>query len=152
MRFDPKAGLDASDWKLLSLLQQNARLSYAELGRKLRLSPPAVAERMRRLEDRGVLRGYRAEIDLAQLGRGLQVYFRIVVPPKDYPRFKKAVEAMDEILECHHVTGEESFIVRGAINTVISLEKLIQRLTAFGPVTTSVVLSTSLDRRSALTL
>ena len=147
MRFDSKEGLDKTDQSLLRLLRANARLSFAELGRKLRMSPPAVAERMKRLEDWGVIRAYRAEIDLAALGRGLHVYFRVVIAPKDYPRFKKAVTAMEEILECHHVTGAESFLLRGAVASVPALEELIQRLTLFGPTTTSVVLATSFDGR-----
>ncbi len=152
MRFDPKAGLDATDWKLVDLLQADARASFAELGRKLRLSAPAVAERMKRLEERGVVRAYRAEIDLSSLGRGLHVYLRVVVAPKDYVRFKKAIAGMDEIFECHHVTGAESFVLRAAIDTVPSLETLIQKLTAYGPTTTSVILSTALDRRHFLPL
>src|SRR5215831_15103893 len=114
MRFDPKAGFDATDWMLLDLLQQDARMSFAALGRKLRLSPPAVAERLKRLEDRGVIRAYRAEIDLSAIGRGVHVYLRVIVPPKDYPRFKAAIAGMEEIFECHHVTGNESFVLRAA--------------------------------------
>ena len=148
MRFDPKAGLDATDWALLKHLSKDARLSFAALGRKLRLSAPAIAERMNRLEERGVIRGYRAEVDLAALGRGLNVYLRAIVQPKDYPRFHKTVEALDEILECHHVTGEESFVLRAAVAGVSSLDILIQKLTMFGPTTTSVILSTALDRRN----
>lgn len=147
MKFDPKAGIDATDWKLLSLLESDARLSFAELGRKLRLSPPAVAERMKRLEERGVIRAYRAEIDLSALGRPLHVYLRAVVQPADYGRFRKKIETLDTIFECHHVTGTESFVLRAALDSVSSLETLIQQLTAFGPTTTSVILSTSLDRR-----
>lgn len=150
MRFDPKVGLDRTDWSLLELLREDARLSFAELGRKLRLSAPAVAERLRRLEERGVVRAYRAEIDLAALGRGLHVYLGVIVQPKEYARFKKAIEGLDEILECHHVTGKESFILRAAVAGVPALEALIQRLTAYGPTTTSVILSTSLDRRNFL--
>ena len=73
MRFDSKAEIDATDWALLELLQANARLSFAALGRKVRLSAPAVAERMKRLEERGVIRAYRTEINLAALGRNLRV-------------------------------------------------------------------------------
>ena len=150
MTFDSKTGIDPTDWRLLKLLREQARLSFAELGRKVRLSPPAVTERIKRLEERGVVRGYRAEIDLSALGRGLHVYLRVVVPPKDYPRFKKAVEANEDVFECHHVTGEESFLLRAALGNVPSLEALIQKLTSFGPTTTSVILSTSLDRRNFL--
>jgi Lrp/AsnC family transcriptional regulator, leucine-responsive regulatory protein len=150
LRYDPQTALDATDWLLLGLLQQKARLSFAYLGRKLHLSPPAVAERMKHLEDRGVIRAYRAEIDLSKLGRGLQVYVRSVVPPKDYARFKKAIETMDEVLECDHVTGEESFVLRAAVADVLALESLIKKLTLFGPTKTSVILSAALDRRNLL--
>jgi Lrp/AsnC family leucine-responsive transcriptional regulator len=148
MRFDPKAGVDATDWRLLDLLCKDARLSYADLGRRLRLSPPAVAERMRRLEERGAIRGYRAEVDLSALGRALHVYLRVVVQPKDYGRFQKAVAALDDIFECHHVTGAESFVLRAAVAGVPALEDLIGKLTVYGPTTTSVILSTQLDRRN----
>lgn len=147
MRFDPKAGIDATDWKLMHLLERDARTSFAELGRKLRLSPPAVAERMKRLEERGIIRAYRADLDLTALGRPLHVYLRVVVQPGDYPRFRKKTETLDAVFECHHVTGTESFILRAAVQSVPMLEELIQQLTAFGPTTTSVILSTSLDRR-----
>ncbi|MEN6534414.1 MAG: Lrp/AsnC family transcriptional regulator [Bryobacteraceae bacterium] len=150
MRFDPKAGIDATDWRLLNLLRQDARLSLAEMGRRLRLSAPAVAERMKRLEERGVIRAYRAEIDLSALGRNLHVYLRVIVQPKDYARFNKAVEALDDIFECHHVTGQESFVLRAAVTGVPSLDALIRKLTAFGPTVTSVILSTPLDRRNFL--
>jgi Lrp/AsnC family leucine-responsive transcriptional regulator len=147
MKYDPKAAIDPTDWKLLHLLERDARMSFAELGRKLRLSPPSVAERMKRLEERGVIRAYRAEIDLTSLGRPLHVYLRVTVQPGDYARFRKKIENLDAIFECHHVTGTESFVLRGAVESVPRLEELIQQLTAFGPTTTSVVLSTTLDRR-----
>jgi Lrp/AsnC family leucine-responsive transcriptional regulator len=147
MRFDTKVRLDATDWVLLSLLEKDARLSFAELARKVRLSPPAVAERMKRLQERGVIRAFRAEIALSALGRALHVYIRVIVQPKDYVRFRKAIELMEEIFECHHVTGEESFILRAAVASVLSLETLTQKLAMYGPTTTSVILSTSLDRR-----
>jgi Lrp/AsnC family transcriptional regulator, leucine-responsive regulatory protein len=147
MVFDSKVRIDSKDWALLDLLQRNARQSLAELGRKLRLSPPAVAERMKRLEERGVIRGYRAELNLSALGRPLHVYLRVVVQPRDYGRFKKKIQASHEIFECHHVTGAESFILRAAVADVQALEALIEQLTAFGPTTTSVILSTAQDRR-----
>jgi Lrp/AsnC family leucine-responsive transcriptional regulator len=150
MRFDPVAGFDAMDWRLVHLVCENGRASFAELGRKVRLSAPAVAERLKRLEERGVIRGYRADIDVSALGSALHVYLRVVVQPKDYARFHKAVEAMEEVFECHHVTGAESFVLRAALGGVPALEDLIRRLTAFGPTTTSVILSTPLDRRNFL--
>ena len=150
MRFDPKAEIDATDWRLVEMLHENARLSFAELGRAVHLTPPAVAERIKRLEERGVVRGYRAEINLASLGRPLQVYFRIIVQPKDYARFQKMVQSSDDFFECHHVTGSESFILRAAIADVSALEKLIKRLSSYGPTTTSLVLSSPVNKRSYL--
>ncbi len=150
MKFYSKAGIDATDWKLLSLIERNARMTFAELGRKLRLSPRAFAERVKRLEVRGVIRAYRTEIDLSALGRPLHVYLRAIVQPSDYVRFRKKIETLDSIFECHHVTGTESFVLRAALDGVPSLEALIQQLTAFGPTTTSVILSTTLDRRHYL--
>jgi Lrp/AsnC family leucine-responsive transcriptional regulator len=147
MRFEPKPGLDAIDCELLDLVQNNARLTFAELGRRLGLSPPAAAERLKRLEDRGIIRAYRAEVDLAALGRAVHVIVRVTVQPKDYPRFKKSIAAMDEIFECHHVTGAESFVLRAGLHSVGALEPLIQKLSAYGPTATSVILSTALDRR-----
>lgn len=132
---------------MLTLLQRDARLSYAELGRKLKLSPPAAAERLRRLEDWGVITGYRAEINPLALGRTLLVYFRVTVSPKDYPKFKKLMTQLVEIHECHHITGAESFIVKARLRSVQELEPLIEKLTEFGPTVTSVVLSSVVEQR-----
>lgn len=132
---------------MLMLLQRDARLSYAELGRKLKLSPPAAAERLRRLEDWGVITGYRAEVNPLALGRTLLVYFRVTVSPKDYPKFKKLMTQLVEIQECHHITGAESFIVKARLRSVQELEPLIEKLTEFGPTVTSVVLSSVVEQR-----
>src|SRR5438270_8336889 len=78
MAFEVKAGLDPVDWNLLELLQEDARLTYAELGRRVSLSPPAVADRVRRLETEGVISGYRAEVDVAKLGFPMQAVIRII--------------------------------------------------------------------------
>ncbi len=139
--------LDARDWQLLKLLQENARMTFAELGRKVKLTAPAVAERVRRMEDLGVIRGYTARVDLKAIGRPLKVILRVHVPPKDYPRFLKQVQGLTSVEECHHVTGGEAFVLKAAIPDVGDLEKLIEKFSAFGPTVTSVVLSTPLERR-----
>jgi Lrp/AsnC family leucine-responsive transcriptional regulator len=149
MAFDSKAiELDGRDWALLAALQENARLSFANLARRVRLTPPAVAERVRRLEDKGVITGYHAAVSLPATGRTLQVYFRVFVPPRDYPRFLRTVEKLPEVLECCHVTGAESFMVKAAVASVQHLEQLIKKMTAFGETTTSVVLSTNIARKA----
>lgn len=139
--------LDARDWELLKLLQEDARMSFAELGRKVKLTPPAVAERVHRMEDLGVIRGYSALVDLKSVGRPLKVILRVHVPPKDYPKFLRLIHGLAAAQECHHVTGGEAFVLKAAVADVAELEKLIEKLSAFGPTVTSVVLSTPLDRR-----
>lgn len=149
MTFESKAAdLDARDWALLVALQENARASFADLARRVKLTPPAVAERIRRLEDKGVIAGYHAAINVRALGRPLHVYFRVFVPPREYPRFIRSMEKLPEVLECSHVTGVESFIVKAAVTSVEHLEALITKMTAFGETTTSVVLSTAIERKT----
>jgi Lrp/AsnC family leucine-responsive transcriptional regulator len=139
--------MDARDWSLLKLLQEDARMTFAELGRRVRLTPPAVAERVRRLEDSGVIRGYTARVNLAAVGRPLRVILRVHVSPKEYPKFTKLIQAVTAVEECHHVTGGEAFALKAAVADVGELEKLIEKLSAFGPTVTSVILSTPLERR-----
>jgi Lrp/AsnC family leucine-responsive transcriptional regulator len=139
--------LDARDWQLLKLLQENARLTFAELGRKVKLTPPAVAERIHRMEDLGVIRGYTALVDLKAVGRGLKVILRVQVAPKEYPKFLKLAQGLTAVEECHHVTGGEAFVLKASVEDVGALEKLIEKLSGFGPTVTSVVLSTPLERR-----
>lgn len=143
--------LDSKDRRLLRLLQSNARMSYADLGRALKLTPPAVADRMRRLEDKGVIRGYHAALDPGRLGVGLAVLIRIKVAPREYPRFHKLVEGTPELLQCFHVTGDDSFLLRAALEVASDLEVLVRRLSAFGETSTSLILSTVLDRPVAIT-
>lgn len=137
--------MDARDWQLLKLLQRDGRMSFAELGRRVKLTAPAATERVRRMEDRRVIRGYRAQVDLAVTGRPLRVFLRVHVAPKDYAKFGKVVHALEVVEECHHVTGGEAFVLKAAVADVAALEKLIQRLSMFGPTVTSVVLSTTLE-------
>jgi Lrp/AsnC family leucine-responsive transcriptional regulator len=139
--------MDARDWQLLKLLQLNARATFAELGRRVKLTPPAVAERVRRMEDQGVIGGYTARVNLAAVGRGMRVFLRVQVLTREYPKFIKTVQALPAVEECHHVTGGESFLLKAAVRDVAELEQLIQRLSLFGQTVTSIVLSTSLPHR-----
>ena len=139
--------MDARDWQLLKLLQLNARASFAELGRSVKLTPPAVAERVRRMEDQGVIGGYSARVNLAAVGRGMRVFLRVQVLTKEYPKFTKTVHSLRAVEECHHITGGESFLLRAAVRDVAELEWLIEKLSVFGQTVTSIVLSTSLTHR-----
>ncbi len=139
--------LDARGWALLRELQLDARLSFAELGRRVGLSTPAVAERVRNLEAAGVITGYRAELDLKKLGLPILAMIRISAVGDVLPRITAVVRSMPEVLECHRGTGADSFTMKVAVSSVAHLETLIDRLTPFGGTSTSIVLSSPVEKR-----
>jgi Lrp/AsnC family leucine-responsive transcriptional regulator len=148
MAFDSQPDLDPMDWKLVELLQEDARLSFAELGRRVSLSPPAVAERVRRLELEGVLTGYHAEVDVAKLGFPMQAVIRIIASGKLADQIFHQVRDIPEVLECHRVTGHDSHVVRVAIRSVEHLEDILHRLAPHeGDTITSVILNTPVKHR-----
>jgi Lrp/AsnC family leucine-responsive transcriptional regulator len=139
--------LDEKDWILLELLQEDARTSFAELGRRAGLSAPAAAERVRRFEDLGLITGYHAEVDPKRLGLAIPVMVEVQVSRADYARFQKAVKNLPCVQECQHVTGRAAYALRAVVPAVEDLEGLIGQLSQFGQTTTSLVLSTVLARR-----
>jgi Lrp/AsnC family transcriptional regulator, leucine-responsive regulatory protein len=139
--------LDEKDWIILTLVQENARISFAQLGRRAGLSPPAAAERLRRLEDAGIILGYHARISTAGMGLGMLAIIEMRISRLEYQRFHKAIQKLTWILECHHIAGRASFHLKAAVPDAAGLELLIGNLSQFGETTTSVVLSTFLDRR-----
>jgi Lrp/AsnC family transcriptional regulator, leucine-responsive regulatory protein len=141
--------LDAIAWKILENLQQNARQPFAELGRKVGLSTPAVAERVRRLEEAGVITGYHAAVDVAKLGVPIRVLVRLTIPGGDLQvsRAVTAIKELPEISKCYRITGAESFIIEADVVSIRHLEALIDRLSAFGATSTSTVLSSPVQRR-----
>jgi len=150
-RTDPNVvDLDLIAWKILEALQQNARLSFAELGRKVGLSTPAVAERVHRLEEAGIISGYHATLNLARLGLPIRVLVRLTIPGGDTQvgRAVAAMKEMPEIRRCHRITGAESFVVEADVVSIRHLEALIDRLSALGATSTSTILSSPIERRA----
>jgi len=141
--------LDAIAWKILEALQQNARVSFAELGRMIGLSTPAVAERVHRLEEAGVITGYHVGLNMAKLGIPMHVLMRLTIPGGDLQigRTVTAIKELPEIARCHRITGDESFVIEAHLVSVHHLEALIDRLSAFGATATSTVLSSPVERR-----
>jgi Lrp/AsnC family leucine-responsive transcriptional regulator len=139
--------LDATGWELLCALQENARSSYAELGRCLGLTPPAVAERIRRLEAAGVITGYHAAVDPAKLGLGLTAIIRFKAAREPYERIFAVIQACPEIVECLDVTGDDCMTLTAVVSSVAHLQELIARLTPYGSSNTSIVLSSPLSHR-----
>ncbi len=143
------AELDRISWKILEELQQDGRLSWAELGRRVGLTTPAVAERVYRLERLGVIRGFHADIDLERLGMPIQIFVRLsMAGPEHLVRaFQLQVQKWEEVLECHRVTGSDSFIVKARVVSVEHLERLLDRLGHFGSTSTATVLSSPVQQR-----
>jgi len=138
---------DGVDWRILGELQRNARLPFAELGRRVGLSAPAVAERVRRLEEAGIITGYHAAVDLARIGRPILAIIRLGNPGDRTERLLDLIRDMPEILDCHRITGNESFVVKVAVTSVEHLERVIRELEPYAVTTTSLVLSSPVTRR-----
>jgi Lrp/AsnC family leucine-responsive transcriptional regulator len=139
--------LDQIDWKILTELQTDARTSYAELGRRVGLTTPAVIERVHKLEDAKIITGYRAEIDTAKVGLPIMAFVRMSITGIDYSHIIETVQATNEVLECHRATGGDSFIMKVAVEDVSHLQIIIDKLTPYGITTTSIVLSSPVKSR-----
>ncbi len=139
---------DEIDRHILNELQTDARVTYAELGRRVGLTTPAVIERVRKLEDAGVITGYRAEIDTAKVGLPITAFIRMSISGVNYSHIIEVAQDSTEVLECHRGTGGDSFIMKIAVSSVEHLQELIDRLTPYGVTTTTIVLSSPVKRRN----
>jgi Lrp/AsnC family transcriptional regulator, leucine-responsive regulatory protein len=144
MQFDKK------DRHILEALQLDARQSLAALGRRIGLSQPAMSERVKRLEDAGVIEGYSARINLKAIGLGLQAVVRVRTTHEHLRRYQNLFESMPEVLDVVRVTGDDCFVVRCAFAAPADLERVVDGLAAYGSVTTALVLSHPLERRPQL--
>jgi Lrp/AsnC family leucine-responsive transcriptional regulator len=142
------ARLDDTDRKIIGELLADGRVSLAELGRRVNLSPPAVTERVKRLERNGVLTGYRAEIDLRKLGYPLTAIVRIKPSPGQLPRIPELAEQIPEVSECHRITGEDCFYLKIHLRSIDELSGLLDRFLVHGQTTTSIVNDTPIPGRT----
>jgi Lrp/AsnC family leucine-responsive transcriptional regulator len=141
--------VDGLSWKILEALQVNARQSFAEIGRQIGLSTPAVAERVHRLEEAGIITGYNVALDMGKLGLPVRVMVRLTIPGGDLQvsRSVAAIKDMVEISRCHRITGDESFVIEANVVSIRHMEALIDKLSALGATSTSTVLSSPVQRR-----
>ncbi|MER8045543.1 Lrp/AsnC family transcriptional regulator [Streptomyces sp. NPDC094032] len=139
---------DATDWRILDALQEQGRASFAELARAVSMSASAVTERVRRLEEAGVIAGYTAVVDQERLGLPILAFVRLRYPNGNYKPFHDLVAATPEILEAHHVTGDDCFVLKVATRSMKHLEEISGKVGTLGSVTTSVVYSSPLPRRA----
>ena len=140
--------MDRTDTALLAELQADARLSLAELGRRVGLSSPAVADRLRRLESDGVIAAYRTEVTPAALGLTLTSIIRVRPSPRQLAQVAELARAAPEVVECHRITGEDCYFVKAHVRDVQHLEELIDRFTPYGQTTTSIVQSSPVPARA----
>jgi Lrp/AsnC family transcriptional regulator, leucine-responsive regulatory protein len=138
---------DDTSRRLIEELQQNARLTLAELGRRVGLSSPAVAERLQRLEREGVITGSRAVVDPRALGLALSAVLRIRPSPRQLQKVAEVSRQTPEVVECHRITGEDCFFMRLHVRSVEHLEEVIDRFVPFGQTTTSIVQSSPVPIR-----
>jgi Lrp/AsnC family leucine-responsive transcriptional regulator len=149
--------LDEVDWAILLHLQTDGRITMKELGARVGLSGPAVAERVRRLEERGVVRGYRAEVAPERAGRPLLAFITLAIPADRYPvgsaaerEVERRLAELDEVVECYQITGEDCYLLLVAVPDVARLQETVSRLAAIGRTRTSLVLSVPIRRRPIL--
>ena len=140
--------MDELSLNLLVELSRDARASYAELGRRVGMSPSVVVERMRRMEEEGIIEGYAAAVNPAALGLSVVAVIRMTCDGTHYHPFLKFVKTLQEVRVCHHVTGADAFFLEVATGSLEELEQLIERLLPYGIPTTSLVFSSPVARHS----
>ncbi|MFZ4655455.1 MAG: Lrp/AsnC family transcriptional regulator [Caldilineaceae bacterium] len=133
--------IDETDRKIITILQHDARISYADLGRHVNLTPPAVASRMRRLEDLGIITAYHAQINPAAFGNTITLFIRMSVPHHREKQFSHFLRHRAEVLEGYVISGEESFLLKVAVASTHHLNELLVHLIHYGQPITSLVIA-----------
>lgn len=139
--------VDSLNWQILRELQCNARATYAEIGKVVGLTPPAVAQRIQKLEDECVITGYHVALDLEKVGLGIVVIIQMGQLKCETSAVVKALEAMPEIIECHTTTGSTCLFLKAAVPSVKHLQRLNELLTPYGDTTTSLILTTPIPQK-----
>lgn len=148
MAIEPIYTLDDTDWKLLQTLQEDARQSFTALGQCIGLSRPSVAERVRRLEELGIIKGYRAEIDLAKLGQCITAFIRMNTNKKDdAAKLTAILFNLEEVKECYRGTGGDCFTIKVVVSSISHLDAVLEQIREYGNPITSVMLAPVITQR-----
>lgn len=139
--------LDPTNIRLLEELQRDPRLTMAELGRRIGMSSPAVTERVRRLEESGVIKGYCLEINPAPLGLPIAAYLRIRPNAGQLPKIIELAQQIPEVVECHRITGEDCFILKVYVPAMDQLDRLLDSFLLYGSTITSIIQSSPVPLR-----
>lgn len=141
------SGLDEVDETILTILVENGRTTTAELARKVNLSPPSVAERVRRMEDAGVITGYSASISPEAIGLPIAVWLRIRPVPGEMRRVAEIIKGIPEITQCDRVTGEDCFLARAHLASIADMERVIDLIVPYAMTNTSIIQSSPVEKR-----
>ncbi|MFT7841181.1 Lrp/AsnC family transcriptional regulator [Saccharothrix sp. BKS2] len=139
--------LDDVDWKLLDLLQHDGRMTFTELAKRVSLSAPATTERVRRLEQAGIVTGYAAVVDPQRLGLPIEAIVRVKVRSLDTPRFRERVVTLALVRDADHVTGDDCWLLRVVCRSMVELERFVEQAQRYGDTTTSLVFSSHVRNR-----
>jgi len=142
-----KVKLDSVDVQLLYSLETDARISIADLARSLNMSAPSVSERLRRLEESGVIQGFTVEVDPKMLGYSLAFYIRIRPIPGKLSKVVSLIAEIEEIVECDRITGDDCFIAKAYLRSTDELERIINQLIPYSQTNTSMIQSSPVKRR-----
>jgi Lrp/AsnC family transcriptional regulator, leucine-responsive regulatory protein len=139
--------IDAVNTRLLQELQGDPRLTMSELGRRVGMTSPAVTERVRRLEEAGIIAGYRLELNPAAVGLPISTYIRVRPSPGQLSRIAELAQRIPEVVECHRITGEDCFILKVHIPAMDQLDRILDRFLAYGTTTSSIIQSSPVPLR-----
>lgn len=145
--FDARAELDPTVIAMIEILQDDGRINVSELGRKVGLSQPATSERLKRLEERGIITGYRAVVDPAAVGLGMMAIIRVRTTHEHIKTCLKQFSEMPQVIEVLRLTGEDCFHLKVIVPTPADLERIVDAVARYGSVTTSIVLRSEPPKR-----
>lgn len=140
--------MDNVDRRLLAELDADPRITTAELARRVGVSVPTARDRLRRLQESGVIRGYRLDIDPAALGLPVAAFVRVRPGPGQLPKIVELARSLPQVAECHRITGEDCFLVRVHAPDVAAFEEVLDRFLLYGQTTTSIIQSTPVPPRT----
>ncbi|QPP07999.1 Lrp/AsnC family transcriptional regulator [Streptomyces bathyalis] len=140
--------MDAVDRAILTELDADPRLPTAELARRIEVSVPTARDRLRRLHESGVIRGYHLDVDPAALGYPVAAFVRVRPGPGQLPKIAELAQSLPQVSECHRITGEDCFLIKVHAADVASFEEVLDRFLLFGQTTTSIVQSTPVQPRT----
>ena len=142
--------MDITDHKIIEILQSDGRVSMKDLGKIVGLTSPAVSERVKRLEESGIIEGYKAIVSPDALGRVIKAFIHISLPSNKYQDFIAEARKDDRIVECHHITGDDCSVLKVIVKDMYELENVIDSIKKIGSTKTSVILSTPIHAKSIL--